>query len=216
MKAFSNCSFILLPMIFIGLTEPVFGFVPSKIYNNNLESKHAIMSMHMSSSPNQSTIVDRRDVMSQMKSLLILSSVLTSANVAEAKDKKDLEPVSIVTVRQSFDAVRQGLSSGYLDLGILVENEDYEQIMEFTQNYDMEFRKAKMGKARKFVTSKAEKDKAVLICNAVTFDLIGMNKGSRVGQRDINQVKKYYEEMKIDIQRFLDLEKDIDVSEYTP
>jgi hypothetical protein len=41
-----------------------------------------------------------------------------------------------------------------------------------------------------------------------------MNKGSRVGQQDINQVKKYYEELKADVYSFLELEKGIDYSLY--
>ena len=86
--------------------------------------------------------------------------------------------------------------------------------MEFTKEYDLEFRKAKMVKARKFLTSKEDKEKGVMLCNAVTFDLIGMNKGCRVGQRNMDQVRKYYDELKIDVQSFLDLEKSIDVSEY--
>ena len=50
--------------------------------------------------------------------------------------------------------------------------------MEFTKEYDLEFRKAKMVKTRKFLTSKEDKEKGVMLRNVVTFDLIGMNKGA--------------------------------------
>jgi hypothetical protein len=71
-----------------------------------------------------------------------------------------------------------------------------------------------MGKARKFITSKEDKEKAVLLCNAVTFDLIGMNKASRTGQQNIENVKKYYQEMKDDVNSFLEMEALIDYSVY--
>ena len=86
--------------------------------------------------------------------------------------------------------------------------------MDFIKTYDLEFRKAKMVKARKFITSKEDKDKGLFFSNSVTFDLIGMNKNSRPGQQDIMGVKKYFEELKADIQSFLDLEKGIDLSVY--
>ena len=144
--------------------------------------------------------------------MLTISSLASFADDAQAKDK---EPVAIETVRESFQAVKYELNNGGIsDLAAIIEKEDYDEIMELTKNYDLEFRKAKMGKARKFLTSKEDKEKAVMLCNAVTFDLIGMNKGSRAGQRNIEQVKKYYGELKVDVQSFLDLEQNIDVTAY--
>ena len=168
--------------------------------------------MSLSSSDSSSSSLGRRNLLKKGGSLFILSQVLTAGNAVQAKET---EPIALSTVRDSFQAVRDELNSGGVaSLVTLIENEDYEKIMDFTKEYDLEFRKAKMGKARKFLTSKDDKEKAVALCNAVTFDLIGMNKASRVGQRDIERVKKYYGELKADIETFLELEKNIDESEY--
>lgn len=160
--------------------------------------------------------ISRRVAMNQIGSTLALvgASTFGAASPATAKDK---EPVSKETVTKSFQAVRDELEAsdgGIKTLESLIAKEDFEGVMEFTKGYDLEFRKAKMGKARKFITSKEEKEKAVALCNAVTFDLIGMNKGSRPGQRDIEQVKKYFGEIQADINSFLELEKGIDMSIY--
>ena len=145
--------------------------------------------------------------------MLIFSSVLSSSNTAQAKDK---EPVALSTVTAAFQAVRDELDVGIVELGVLVDKVDYEGIMEFTKYYDLEFRKAKMVKARRYLTSKEDKEKATSVCNAVTFDLIGMNKFSREGQRNIEQVQKYYGELKEDVLAFLEFEKKIDVTAYIP
>lgn len=153
--------------------------------------------------------------MKKAASLLLFSTtVISNANVAEAKDKK--EPLTRSGVESSWKAVRDELElpdGGVSTLQALVEKADFEGIMEFTKNYDLEFRKAKMGKARKSLP-KEEKDTAVLRCNAVTFDLIGMNKGSRPGQQNIDQVNKYFSEMKADINSFLEMEKLVDLSQF--
>ena len=189
------------------------GFMPNNMMSANNNNNKSMMTLSMSSSPtNSNDSLGRRDVIKIAGSMLTISSLASFADVAQAKDK---EPVAIETVRESFQAVKDELNNGGIsELAAIIEKEDYDEIMEFTKNYDLEFRKAKMGKARKFLTSKEDKEKAVLLCNAVTFDLIGMNKGSRVGQRNIEQVKKYYGELKTDVQSFLDLEQNIDVTAY--
>lgn len=214
-------SIALLSITLVSFASSSYGFVVKNIGSKNevfpvINSKHnhPMMGLNMSSSSN---VGSRRAVIKSVGSLLTLSTIMSSVNVpvAQAKDK---EPVSISVVRESFQAVQDTLKEGgEIDqLGELVLKEDYEAIMEFTQGYDLEFRKAKMGKARKFLTNKEDKERGVMNCNAVTFDLIGMNKGSRPGQRDIEQVKKYYGELKADIQTFLESESKIDVAEYLP
>eukprot|EP00957_Ditylum_brightwellii_P125582 9572408-Ditylum_brightwellii.AAC.1 len=66
-----------------------------------------------------------------------------------------------------------------------------------------------MGRARKLLTDKALKDEAVLMCNAVTFDLIGINRASRSGQEDSEVAMKYLVEMRADLKKFLELESTI-------
>lgn len=188
--------------------QAVYGFV---VHN---AAPRSTMQLNVEKESNMS----RRVAMNQIGSSLALVGVSTfgAASPATAKDK-DKEPVSKETVTKSFQAVRdelEGSDGGIKTLESLIAKEDFEGVMEFTKGYDLEFRKAKMGKARKFITSKEEKEKAVALCNAVTFDLIGMNKGSRPGQRDIEQVKKYFGEIQADINSFLELEKGIDMSIY--
>jgi len=45
--------------------------------------------------------------------------------------------------------------------------------------------------------------------NAVTFDLIGINRASRPGKENAEEQNRYLEELKKDVERFLELEKTI-------
>mmetsp|Transcript_14765 Transcript_14765/g.27783 ORF Transcript_14765/g.27783 Transcript_14765/m.27783 type:complete len:260 (-) Transcript_14765:376-1155(-) len=182
------------------------------------KTQTSLFSFH-EQAPEMSSRMTRRSAFHKALSVMVSASsigctALLGSSPAHAKDKT---PVTKETVTASFQAVRdelEGSDGGINMLEGLIANEDFAGLMEFTKGYDLEFRKAKMGKARKFLTSKEDKDRAVSLCNAVTFDLIGMNKGSREGQQNINQVKKYYEELKADISLFLELEKGIDYSMY--
>lgn len=173
--------------------------------------------IHMTSYSKDSDEISRRQAIKQTASLLMFSTVATLGHSSPAEAKKDKEPVTKEGIAAAFQAVRDQLESpngGVSTLQVLVEKEDFEGIMDFTKDYDLEFRKAKMGKARKFMTSKEEKDRAVLLCNAVTFDLIGMNKFSRPGKEDISQVQKYFSELKTDVSSFLEMEKGIDFAAF--
>jgi hypothetical protein len=215
---------ISLALMMISLVAPACSFtfsavgkqngVPSIVNAKNQRQQVTDLNMSSSSSSSMSDLpLGRRDIIKKAGSAFIFASVVSSSSPAQAKSK-DKEPVALSTVRASFQAVRDELSVGYLELGELIAKEDYEAIMTFTQEYDLEFRKAKMGKARKFLTSKEDKERAVSLCNAVTFDLIGMNKGCRPGQRNMDQVRKYYGELKQDIETFLEMEKLVDESQY--
>jgi hypothetical protein len=158
----------------------------------------------------------RRNALQQMVSMSLLSLATTFVNapVASAKEK---EPLTVEQAKDAFEAVRYQLESpegAVHDLESYVANSDFDAIFEFTKYYDLEFRKAKMVKARKYLTSKEDKERAVYLSNSVTFDLIGMNKGCRPGQRDMEQVRKYFGELKDDVSSFLELEKNIDYSVY--
>lgn len=135
-------------------------------------------------------------------------------SVAQAKSK---EPMTPEKVKAAFAAVREQLDSpegGIQELKSLIDKEDFEGIRTFTQMYDLEFRKAKMVKARRLVTSKDDIPRGLYLSNSVTFDLIGINRSSRVGKENISEVKKYWEELKMDVINFLELEKGIDFSFY--
>lgn len=84
--------------------------------------------------------------------------------------------------------------------------------MQYTKESDAYFRKAKLGKARKLLTDGSLKGDAILMSNAVTFDLIGINRASRPGQENRDEQMKYLEELRKDIERFLELESTIVVA----
>ena len=158
----------------------------------------------------------RRSILQHMASMSLASNLLVNPSMASAKDK---DPITTQQVKDAFAAVRYQLESpdgGVQKLEDYIAQSDFEAIFEFTKMYDLEFRKAKMVPARKFLTNKDDKEKAVYLSNSVTFDLIGMNKGTRSGQRDMEQVKKYLGELKQEVSMFLELEKNIDYSLYAP
>ena len=81
--------------------------------------------------------------------------------------------------------------------------------MDFTRTYDLELRKLRMGRAKKLLPSKELKETATSYANAVTFDLIGMNRNSRKGQENVEGVNKYLQELREDVAKFLTLESTI-------
>ena len=85
--------------------------------------------------------------------------------------------------------------------------------MQYTKESDAYFRKAKIGKARKLLTDKEIKSGSIQLSNAVTFDLIGINRASRPGQEDKDVQLKYLDDLKKDIEQFLELEKTIVIEE---
>ncbi len=70
-----------------------------------------------------------------------------------------------------------------------------------------------MGKARKLLSRagcrKEVTDAALGLSNAVTFDLIGINRASREGRVNEEEGRRYLGELRGDVERFLELEKEI-------
>lgn len=156
-----------------------------------------------------STNSSRRNFV-QQSSIALLTTTLPSTAFA-----KDVEPVTRQTVANAFQAIRSELSSptGLIStLTNLINNNSYPEIMQYTKESDAYFRKAKLGKARKLLTDGALKGDAILMSNAVTFDLIGINRASRPGQENREEQMKYLEELRKDIERFLELESTIVVA----
>ena len=81
--------------------------------------------------------------------------------------------------------------------------------MQYTKESDAYFRRAKIGKARKLLTNKDLKGDAIGMSNAVTFDLIGINRASRPGKENREDQLKYLDELRKDIEKFLELESTI-------
>lgn len=115
----------------------------------------------------------------------------------------------MVAMKQAFDAVRQELYSpkgGVAYMQSCIDQGDFQSLLEFTKSYDQILRKGTIGKAKKFLTTTAQKEIATAAANGVTFDLIGINRNSRPGKEDITEANKYLQELREDVQKFLDLQ----------
>eukprot|EP00978_Attheya_sp_CCMP212_P030092 scaffold109541_cov50-Attheya_sp.AAC.5 len=137
-------------------------------------------------------------------------STLLRPSPAFAKEKP--EPLTKELVQKTFGEVRFELedpSGGVAALESKVNNKEWEDILVFTKEYDLNMRKVKMGFARKLLTDGKVKDDALLLRNAVTFDLIGINRASRPGRENQEEAKKYLGELKDDVTKFLEMEKTI-------
>jgi hypothetical protein len=147
--------------------------------------------------------------------LAAAAAALTSnPSLALAKDDETVELPSREQVTAAFDAIRYELSDpkgGVAYMQQRIDAQDFAGLMEFTKGYDLEMRKARMGKAKKLIQSKEIKEQATSYANAVTFDLIGMNRSSRKGQESVEGANKYLEELRSDVGKFLELEKTIQV-----
>ena len=96
----------------------------------------------------------------------------------------------------------------------LIDSGSYEEVMQYTKESDAYFRKAKLGRARKMLTDdKLRGGESIYLSNAVTFDLIGINRASRPGREDKGEQLRYLDELRKDIEKFLELEGTIVVSD---
>jgi hypothetical protein len=125
------------------------------------------------------------------------------------------EPVELPTqevVTKTFDSIRFELADpggGVAYMQQRIEEQDFVGLMEFTKTYDQELRKLRIGRAKKLIQSKEVKEEATGYANAVTFDLIGINRNSRKGQESADGANKYLQELREDVNKFLSLESTI-------
>lgn len=129
------------------------------------------------------------------------------AQAAEELVLPTKEAVKIV-----YDEIRyeiQNPKGGVAYMQGRIDDKDFEGLMEFTKTYDLELRKLRMGKAKKLLQSKELKEEATGYANAVTFDLIGINRNSRKGQENQEAANKYLQELRDDVAKFLSLESSI-------
>lgn len=143
----------------------------------------------------------------------IISSALVNTVSPPAVFAKEKEPSTPQALSDAFNKVKNELTSSSGGMSILttmINNKEWENVKEFTKNYDLEFRKAMMGSARKLIpkdNNKQLRADATQMCNNVTFDLIAVNKASRV--EDIDAAIKALGILKNDISEFLDLESKV-------
>ena len=84
-----------------------------------------------------------------------------------------------------------------------IQQEDYAQLLDFTKTYDQNLRKTAMGGLKTIVV---DGNRATELANAVTFDLIGMNRSARSGQENQAAANRYLDQLVSDVQAFLALE----------
>jgi len=176
----------------------------------------------MTSSDIHSTVVDppsvqfsRRSMFQKVtfKSASVFGAMAIFPTPAVAKK----EAPSPEVMKSIFTAIRLelegqqytvlGEGGGMFYLGKQLDDGNWTEIKEFTKFYDLEFRKAKMARVRKMMTDKEIKGVALQFSNNVTFDLIGINRAART--EDTAEARKYFDELKIDIKAFLDLESKV-------
>jgi len=110
-----------------------------------------------------------------------------------------------------FDAIRDELKgSGTGGLNFIQQKlaaKEYGELREFTKQWDLDFRKLVLGKARKAMPKGPDRDRATLVANAVTFDLIGINKAIRkVGSEDDAEARRWFNILVEDLNDYLTLE----------
>lgn len=166
--------------------------------------------MMTSQSNNNNNNPSRRNVLIQ-STLMGLSAFLSNASPAYAK-KKESEPLTPENVQAAFDALRFELEDPKGGVSIMqnyMDNNDFQGLLEFTKTYDQVLRKQKWGRCKAFLTNNAEKEVATLQGNAVTFDLIGINRSSRSGQESAQQANKYLNELRTDLKKMIDMQSTI-------
>jgi len=122
----------------------------------------------------------------------------------------------------AFDAVRYELEDpqgGISYMKKCLDQRDFEALLAFSREYDLELRKIKMKTVAKqlkeilssSLSSTPEETKQLSatltqLMNNITFDLIGINRGCRKGQESVDQVDKYIGVLQGDIKSFLALQ----------
>mmetsp|Transcript_25737 Transcript_25737/g.70784 ORF Transcript_25737/g.70784 Transcript_25737/m.70784 type:complete len:223 (+) Transcript_25737:69-737(+) len=131
---------------------------------------------------------------------------------ALASDEVELPTKEAVT--KCFEYIRYELNDpegGVAYMQGRIDKEDFAGLLDFSKGYDLEFRKRRFGNAKKLLQDKEVKAKATEYANAVTFDLIGINRSCRKGQESVESANKYLQELRDDTNKFLALEETIQV-----
>ncbi|KAL7485867.1 hypothetical protein ACHAW6_011464 [Cyclotella cf. meneghiniana] len=140
------------------------------------------------------------------------TSIAALATLPLPSDAKPPEPITRKLVTETFASIREELTSPsgvVATLQKLIDGGNYDDILQYTKESDAFFRKGKLGKARKLLTDENLKGESVLMSNAVTFDLIGINRASRPGKENKEEQLRYLQELISDVEKFLQLESTI-------
>ena len=183
--------------------------------NGNSNNQQQILTTSSIACGHASLSTTRRSFfLEQIPTAATIFGVTMASSTSPAFAKSD-EPEELPTrevVKTTFDAIRYELSDpngGVSFMQSRIDENDFAGLLEFTKGYDLELRKLRMGKAKKLLQDKEIKGKGTEYANAVTFDLIGMNRSSRSGQENAEMVNKYLQELRDDVSKFLQLESTV-------
>lgn len=206
----SQCNQIFLSYCLILLLLVATNLQSSSAFSvsNNNNNK---ISQSTESSSSSST---RKDFLKKASLAVFGSTVLLQRPELATAAEEVVELPTRDVVTSTFDPIRYELndpSGGVAYMQQRIDEQDFPGLMEFTKGYDLELRKLRMGKAKKLIQSKDVKEEATGYANAVTFDLIGINRNSRKGQENVEGANKYLQELRDDVAKFLTVESTIQV-----
>lgn len=147
----------------------------------------------------------RRDAIATLLQAPLLISL--PALAFGEKEKIEITKESIATYFGEVRFELENPAGGVAHIGDALDANNWEEVKDFTRDYDLELRKKKMGFARKCMTDAKMKDDALALRNAVTFDLIAINKAARV--EDMDSARKALQLVKNDVSEFLKFEDQI-------
>jgi hypothetical protein len=91
-----------------------------------------------------------------------------------------------------------------------IDDQDFVGLMEFTKGYDLDVRKLKIGRCKAYLSS-VEQAVATMSANAITFDLIGINRSARLGKENQSECYRYLNELRTDLQAVIDQERTVNM-----
>jgi hypothetical protein len=156
--------------------------------------------------------VSRRTLLTEVTTTAAIGAVaiLTAGAIPQvAVAKEESIPATRENVEAAFDALRyelNGADGGVARMQRTIDAGDWEGLMEITKTYDQILRKGRVGKVKSFLSDK-EKSITTLSANAITFDLIGINRNARPGQENATEANRYLDELRTDLQLVIDKEK---------
>lgn len=151
----------------------------------------------------------RRSFFTDTAAALLIAGSVTLASPQPALAEKEVIPATRENVKAAFDALRyelNGAEGGVARMQKAIDSENWEVLLDITRSYDLELRKKSIGAAKKFLP-KGEKTITTMSANAITFDLIGMNRNARPGQENAKEANRYLDELRTDLKLVIAEEK---------
>lgn len=160
-------------------------------------------------------------------SMAILTTLTPLPSSAASTETTLTETELTFLLHDAFNNIRNELQApngGVQTLQQFIQNQDYPAILEYTKTYDQILRKGKMKPAQALLLQQLQlqqlpptkeqqtqqqqqlKDQMTTLSNAITFDLIGLNRNARPSHTNAAQCDYYLQALREDVQQFLQLE----------